>query len=125
MKRNSVAKEFLTTVNDGRTYQTLFYNFDAIITLGYRVNSKIATEFRKWAVKHDYVRVSFFAFVRSGWIDINASAMWGVGNAGYGWSRTVYSTTHAYFLGIYPTTVNPSNDYNSWRSFPLRCLYPV
>ena len=44
-----VVKNFLTTANDGKNYKTKYYNLDAIISVGYRVNSKKATQFRKWA----------------------------------------------------------------------------
>jgi hypothetical protein len=37
------------TANDGKTYKKKFYNLDAIIAAGYRVNSKLATQFRVWA----------------------------------------------------------------------------
>jgi prophage maintenance system killer protein len=45
------------TANDGKTYQTKFYNLDAILSVGYRVNSKNATQFRIWANKvlKDYI----------------------------------------------------------------------
>lgn len=46
---NSVVKKSLTTANDGKKYQTNYYNLDMIISLGYRINSKIATAFRQWA----------------------------------------------------------------------------
>lgn len=39
------------TATDGKTYQTSFYNLDAILSVGYRVNSKNATQFRIWANK--------------------------------------------------------------------------
>ena len=39
------------TAADGKTYKTQFYNLDAIISVGYRVNSKHATQFRIWATK--------------------------------------------------------------------------
>lgn len=39
------------TANDGKTYKTKFYNLDAILSVGYRVNSKNATLFRQWANK--------------------------------------------------------------------------
>ena len=45
----SVVKDFLTTASDGKNYKTKYYNLDAIISIGYRVNSKKATQFRKWA----------------------------------------------------------------------------
>ena len=46
---NSVCKEFLHTASDGKNYKVKFYNLDAIIAVGYRVNSKRATAFRIWA----------------------------------------------------------------------------
>lgn len=49
LNKNSVVKEFLTTASDGKNYETLFYNLDAIIAVGYRINSKQATKFRQWA----------------------------------------------------------------------------
>lgn len=39
------------TATDGKTYKTKFYNLDAILSVGYRVNSKNATMFRQWANK--------------------------------------------------------------------------
>lgn len=39
------------TAGDGKTYKTQYYNLDAIISVGYRVNSKTAIEFCKWATK--------------------------------------------------------------------------
>jgi len=46
---NSVTEEFSATASDGKNYKTKFYNLDAIIAVGYRVNSKQATQFRIWA----------------------------------------------------------------------------
>ena len=46
-----VVKEFLTTASDGKQYQTKYYCLDAIIAVGYRVNSKRATQFRIWATE--------------------------------------------------------------------------
>jgi hypothetical protein len=51
LKEDSVVKEYLTTAKDGRQYLTKFYNLDAIIAVGYRVNSKRATRFRIWATR--------------------------------------------------------------------------
>lgn len=45
----SVVKHFFTTADDGKQYKTAFYNLDAIISIGYRVNSVRATQFRQWA----------------------------------------------------------------------------
>lgn len=49
LTKNSVISKMETTANDGKKYNTNFYNLDAIISVGYRVNSKEATQFRKWA----------------------------------------------------------------------------
>lgn len=51
LDRNSVIRNFRNTATDGKTYNTQFYNLDAIISVGYRVNSKTATQFRQWATK--------------------------------------------------------------------------
>lgn len=51
LSENSVVKEFLTTAADGKKYKTKFYNLDMIISLGYRIKSVIATNFRKWATE--------------------------------------------------------------------------
>ncbi len=48
---DSVLSKMETTALDGKNYYTSFYNLDAIIAVGYRVNSKQATEFRIWATK--------------------------------------------------------------------------
>jgi len=52
LEEDSVVKEFLTTAADGKKYSTKFYNLDAIISVGYRIKSKIATRFRQWATRH-------------------------------------------------------------------------
>lgn len=51
LEENSVVAFFATTANDGKTYQVEYFNLDMIISVGYRVNSKVATEFRKWATQ--------------------------------------------------------------------------
>jgi prophage maintenance system killer protein len=51
LKEKSVCSILEHTANDGKLYKTTFYNLDAIISIGYRVNSKKATEFRIWATK--------------------------------------------------------------------------
>jgi hypothetical protein len=45
----SVCKEILQTAIDNKNYKTKFYNLDALISVGYRVNSYKATQFRRWA----------------------------------------------------------------------------
>ena len=47
----SVISKMETTASDGKNYSTSFYNLDAIIAVGYRVNSKQATQFRIWATQ--------------------------------------------------------------------------
>jgi hypothetical protein len=48
---DSVVKNFFTTAADGKNYATNFYNLDAIISVGYRVKSAVATRFRIWATQ--------------------------------------------------------------------------
>ena len=49
LNENSVCREFRQTAEDSKEYSTKFYNLDAIISVGYRVNSARATQFRQWA----------------------------------------------------------------------------
>lgn len=51
LNKNSVCAKFAHTAEDGKTYQTAFYNLDMIISVGYRVNSKRGTQFRIWATQ--------------------------------------------------------------------------
>jgi hypothetical protein len=51
LEEDSVISKMETTANDGKKYLTNFYNLDAIIAVGYRVNSYEATQFRMWATK--------------------------------------------------------------------------
>jgi len=51
LQEHAVVSKMETTAEDGKKYQTKFYNLDAIIAVGYRVNSKRATQFRIWATK--------------------------------------------------------------------------
>ena len=57
LNQNSVSSILEHTASDGKVYKTQFYNLDAIISVGYRVNSINATAFRKWAtgVLKDYL----------------------------------------------------------------------
>ncbi|MCK9295790.1 MAG: virulence RhuM family protein [Desulfobulbaceae bacterium] len=52
LNEHSVVKKFFTTAADGKKYQTSFYNLDAIISVGYRIKSHVATRFRQWATRH-------------------------------------------------------------------------
>ena len=58
---SAVISKMETTAEDGKIYQTNFYNLDAIIAVGYRVNSKKATQFRIWAtgVLREYIIKGF------------------------------------------------------------------
>ena len=49
LDENSVVAEIATTASDGKTYKVSFYSLDAVIAVGYRVNSLRATRFRQWA----------------------------------------------------------------------------
>ncbi len=56
LDEDAVTEEFSVTASDSKTYRTKHYNLDAIIAVGYRVNTKRATAFRQWAtsVLRDY-----------------------------------------------------------------------
>lgn len=58
---SAVISKMEITAEDGKIYQTNFYNLDAIIAVGYRVNSKKATQFRIWAtgVLREYIIKGF------------------------------------------------------------------
>ena len=49
LEENAVVKKYLTTASDGKKYKTNYYNLDAVISVGYRVNSDRAIQFRRWA----------------------------------------------------------------------------
>ncbi len=51
LEQNSVVSKMETTATDGKVYDTSFYRLEAILAVGYRVNSVQATEFRKWATQ--------------------------------------------------------------------------
>ena len=51
LNRESVVAFFATTAADGKTYEVEYYNLDAIISVGYRVNSRRGTQFRIWATQ--------------------------------------------------------------------------
>ena len=51
LQESSVVSKMEITAADGKKYQTTFYNLDAVIAVGYRVNSVRATQFRIWATK--------------------------------------------------------------------------
>ncbi len=51
LQKDSVVAKNATTAADGKTYQVEYYNLDAIIAVGYRINSSQATHFRQWATR--------------------------------------------------------------------------
>lgn len=51
LTENAVIRKFRITATDGKSYDTQHYNLDAIISVGYRVNSVRATQFRQWATQ--------------------------------------------------------------------------
>ena len=51
LEENAVVRKFRTTAVDGKNYNITHYNLDMIISLGYRVKSKISTNFRRWATE--------------------------------------------------------------------------
>ena len=61
LDKDSVTEKFSVTAADGKNYMTQCYNLDAIIAVGYRVNSKKATRFRQWATKtlKEYIQKGF------------------------------------------------------------------
>lgn len=61
LQMDSVISKMETTAADNKNYTTTFYSLDAIIAVGYRVNSLKATRFRQWATKilNEYIRKGF------------------------------------------------------------------
>ncbi len=51
LSKNSVVAKIATTASDGKVYQVDYYNLDVILSVGYRIDSKQATQFRIWATK--------------------------------------------------------------------------
>lgn len=51
LNKNSVIRKFRITATDGKKYDTMFYNLDVIISVGYRVKSMRGTQFRQWATQ--------------------------------------------------------------------------
>jgi hypothetical protein len=61
LNKNSVVSKMETTAKDNKTYSTKFYRLEAILAVGYRVNSDQATDFRKWATTtlHEFIIKGF------------------------------------------------------------------
>ena len=110
---NSVVSKMEITAADGKNYQTQFYNLDAIISVGYRVNSAKATKFRIWAtsVLKEYIRKGFA---------LDDNRLKNLGGGGY-WKelleriRDIRSSEKVFYrqvLDIYATSIdyNPKAD---------------
>lgn len=61
LKEDAVIRKIRITASDGKNYNTNFYSLDAIIAVGYRINSKEATDFRIWstATLKEYIKKGF------------------------------------------------------------------
>ena len=61
LEEDSVCAKFAHTADDGKEYQTKFYSLEAIIAVGYRVNSERGTQFRQWAISilQQYIHKGF------------------------------------------------------------------
>lgn len=110
---NSVVSKMEITATDGKNYQTQFYNLDAIISVGYRVNSAKATKFRIWAtgVLKEYIKKGFA---------LDDNRLKNLGGGGY-WKelleriRDIRSSEKVFYrqvLDIYATSIdyNPQAD---------------
>ena len=74
---DAVVRKFRTTAADGKSYDMSFYNLDMIISLGYRINSKVATHFRIWATQRlkEYI-VKGFAMDDARLKDLGGGGYW-------------------------------------------------
>ena len=61
MNQNSVVAKIATTASDGKKYEVKYFNLDVIISVGFHVNSKQATQFRIWATRtlNEYITKGF------------------------------------------------------------------
>ena len=61
LDRNSTVRNFRTVATNDKSYEMEYYNLDVIISLGYRIKSRIATNFRIWATErlNEYIRKGF------------------------------------------------------------------
>ena len=113
LDKDSVTEKISATASDGKNYQTQFYNLDAIISVGYRVNSAKATKFRIWAtgVLKEYIRKGFA---------LDDNRLKNLGGGGY-WKelleriRDIRSSEKVFYrqvLDIYATSIdyNPKAD---------------
>ena len=114
----SVVKDFLTTAQDGKNYNTKHYNLDVIISVGYRVKSLRGTQFRIWAtqVLKEYMKKGFA---------LNDDLLKQAGGGGY-WKelleriRDIRSSEKVFYrqiLDIYATSIDYNPDSDETRMF--------
>ena len=118
LNENSVVKDFLTTAQDGKNYNTKHYNLDVIISVGYRVKSLRGTQFRIWAtqVLKEYLKKGFA---------LNDDLLKQAGGGGY-WKelleriRDIRSSEKVFYrqiLDIYATSVDYRPDADETKMF--------
>lgn len=118
LQENSVVKDFLTTAQDGKNYNTKHYNLDVIISVGYRVKSLRGTQFRIWAtqVLKEYLRKGFA---------LNDDLLKQSGGGGY-WHelleriRDIRSSEKVFYrqiLDIYATSIDYNPNSNETKMF--------
>ena len=113
LNENSVVRNFRTTAEDGKNYNTKHYNLDVIISVGYRVKSLRGTQFRIWATQilKEYMKKGFA---------LNDDLLKQAGGGGY-WKelleriRDIRSSEKVFYrqiLDIYATSIdyNPDSD---------------
>ena len=107
LDENSVVRNFRTTASDGKKYDTAFYNLDLIISLGYRIRSRIATQFRIWATQRlkEYIIKGF---------TMNDERLKNIGGGGYWYEllnrirdiRSSEKVLYRQVLDLYATSVD-------------------
>ena len=103
----AVVRKFRTTATDGKNYETTFYNLDLIISLGYRIKSRIATQFRIWATQRlkEYIIKGF---------SIDDERLKNIGGGGYWYEllnrirdiRSSEKVLYRQVLDLYATSVD-------------------
>ena len=107
LNENSVVRKFRTTASDGKKYETTFYNLDMIISLGYRIKSKIATQFRIWATE----RLKEYIIK---WFTMDDERLRNIGGGGYWYEllerirdiRSSEKVLYRQVLDLYATSVD-------------------
>lgn len=118
LQEHSVVKDFLTTAQDGKNYNTKHYNLDVIISVGYRVKSLRGTQFRIWAtqVLKEYLKKGFA---------LNDDLLKQAGGGGY-WHelleriRDIRSSEKVFYrqiLDIYATSIDYNKDAEETKLF--------